>query len=80
MKLKKNIAISESGFLFNPSSGDSFSSNPIGGEILQLLKNGKSIPEIEALLIEKYEVEKSNLSKDIDDFMSQLRENNILDV
>ena len=35
MKLKKNIATSESGFVFNPSTGDSFSLNTIGAEILK---------------------------------------------
>ena len=33
MKIKTNIALSDSGFLFNPSTGDSYSVNPIGQEI-----------------------------------------------
>jgi hypothetical protein len=41
MKLKKDIAISDSGFLFNPSSGDSYSLNPIGVEILKLMQEKK---------------------------------------
>jgi hypothetical protein len=46
MKLKKNIATSESGFVFNPSSGDSFSLNIIGAEILLQMKESKSSDEI----------------------------------
>ena len=39
--LKKNIAVSESGFVFNPTSGDSFSLNTVGTEILKLMKDGR---------------------------------------
>ena len=42
MKLKKNIATSEAGLIFNPGTGDSFSVNSIGSEILAMLK-GKQI-------------------------------------
>ena len=38
MNLRKNIATSESGFIFNPSTGDSFSANPLAAEILLHLK------------------------------------------
>ena len=42
MKLKKNIATSEAGFIFNPGTGDSFSVNNIGSEILVMFKENKS--------------------------------------
>jgi hypothetical protein len=79
MILKKNIATSDSGFIFNPSTGDSYSSNPIGSEILQLLKQGKTINEIKHLILEKYDVEKSQLELDWDDFKSQLKEANLIE-
>jgi hypothetical protein len=79
MKLKKNIATSESGFVFNPSTGDSFSLNTIGAEILLLMKDNKSSEEIKKDILNKYDVEKSLLEKDWDDFMSQLRDNNLLE-
>jgi hypothetical protein len=40
MYLRKNIATSESGFIFNPATGDSFSANPVAAEILLQLKQG----------------------------------------
>ena len=46
MKLKRNIAVSESGFLFDPTSGESYSLNEQGTEILNLLKDKKSDTEI----------------------------------
>lgn len=79
MKLKKNIATSESGFVFNPSSGDSFSLNTIGAEILLQMKESKSSEEIKKDILNRYNVDKSILERDWDDFMSQLKDNNLLE-
>jgi len=79
MKLKKNIATSESGFVFNPSTGDSFSLNTIGAEILLQMKESKSSEEIKKDILNRYEVDDSLLEKDWDDFMAQLRDNNLLE-
>lgn len=79
MRFKKNIATSEAGFIFNPGSGDSFSSNPVGSDILSFLKDDKSRQEITDLICAKYEVEKNRFERDLDDFVSQLREYNLLD-
>jgi len=79
MKLKKNIATSEAGMIFNPGTGDSFSVNSIGGEILTLLKENKSSQEIIDAVSLKYVTEKNQLEKDLDDFLSQLDEYNLLE-
>ena len=79
MKLKKNIATSAEGFIFNPGTGDSFSTNPIGAEILSLLKEEKTMPEIIDSICGKYDVDQSQFEKDLDDFKSQLVDSNILD-
>jgi hypothetical protein len=78
MKLKKNIATSEEGFIFNPGTGDSFSTNPIGAEIIALLKADKSIAVIIDTMCAKYDVDRSQFEKDLDDFKSQLVDSNIL--
>lgn len=79
MRFKKNIATSDTGFVFNPGSGDSFSSNPIGTDIITCIKEDKSRKEIIALICDKYEVESNQLEKDLEDFLSQLREHNLMD-
>ena len=43
MKMRKNIAVSDSGFIFNPGTGDSFSTNPIGMEIISMIKEEKKV-------------------------------------
>jgi hypothetical protein len=79
MKLKKNIATSEAGFIFNPATGDSFSANNVGSEIITLLKENKSHQEISEWVSLKYEVEKIQFEKDMDDFISQLNDYNLLE-
>ncbi len=77
MKIKKNIAISESGFIFNPTTGDSFSTNPIGFEIINLLKEDKSKEEIKAFVLDKYFIDESTFEKDFYDFSTLLQSSQI---
>jgi len=79
MKLRKNIATSEEGFVFNPGTGDSFTTNSIGTEIISLLKDDKSLSAISNTICEKYDVDKNQFEKDLDDFVSQLKESAILE-
>jgi len=79
MKLRKNIATSEEGFIFNPGTGDSFTSNSIGTEIISMLKEDFSLPDIIASICSTYDVEISQFEKDLDDFVSQLKESAILE-
>ncbi|WP_201982970.1 HPr-rel-A system PqqD family peptide chaperone [Hymenobacter rubidus] len=79
MKLKKNIATSESGFIFNPATGDSFSANPLAADILARVKDGQDAAAIKADILEHYDVAPGQLEKDWDDLLAQLREFNLLD-
>lgn len=72
MKIKKNIALSDSGFIFDPSSGNSFTTNPIGLQIIQLLKQGKSQEEIEKEIREEYAVDATTFERDFFDFAGVL--------
>lgn len=73
MKLKTNLAISETGFVFDPSTGDSYTLNPQGVEILELLKKKKNSAEIAKALSEKYDTTVANAEKDIIDFTAMLK-------
>lgn len=76
--IKKNIATNDMGFVFNPATGDSFSSNPTAASIIQFLKEEKSISEIRKLLLETYDTDKATIEKDLDDFINILKEHNLL--
>jgi hypothetical protein len=79
MKVRKNVAISDSGFLFNPSSGDSYSVNPIGQEIIQLLQEEKSESEIMDYILKEYMIDKNTVEKDLYDFLNMLKNYKLTD-
>jgi hypothetical protein len=79
MKLKKNIATSENGFIFNPATGDSFSGNAMASEILLAMKNGDTEAQIKQQLLQKYEVSATQLDRDWEDWILQLKEANLLE-
>lgn len=78
-KLKSNIAISESGFVFDPNTGDSFSMNPIGLEILKLMEAGQSQEEILSVILERYDIDSDMLEHNYFDFLGMLRQFNLLE-
>ena len=79
MKLKKNVATSEAGFVFNPGTGDSFSVNQTGAEIISLFKENRTPEEVIRLVSAKFDVEEKQLEKDLDDFVSQLHIYNLIE-
>lgn len=79
MKLKKNIATSEAGLIFNPGTGDSFSVNEMGKTILSLLKDNISNDDLLGRISEKYDVDRLQLEKDMEDFLTMLREYNLIE-
>jgi len=79
MKLKENIAVSESGFLFDPNSGDSFSVNSTGKEILGMLSKDMSMSEIESAVLATYDIDQKTFSRYMDDFSHALRRFNLVE-
>lgn len=77
MKIKKNVAISESGFIFDAARGYSYSTNDTGGEILGWLKEGKSKSEILDALMEAYLTDRATAEKDLEDFIQVLQQFNL---
>lgn len=79
MRVRKNIATSEEGFLFNPTTGDSFSTNAIGAEIIMLMKKDIPLIQVVETICNKYDVDKSLFERDIEEFSLQLKEYSILE-
>jgi len=69
----KTLAISDSGFIFDPSSGDAFNTNDTGVHIINLLKEGKDFNELMDILIEEYEVSEDELEADLLDYIQTLK-------
>jgi PqqD family protein of HPr-rel-A system len=73
MKINSKIAVSESGFVFDSSTGDSYSLNPIGIEIIEMIKKGLPNDKIKSELMEKYDVSPTLLEKSCDEFIDTLK-------
>jgi hypothetical protein len=72
MDIKKNIAISDSGFVFNPNNGDSFTLNPIGLEIVRLIQDSLNDQSIVTSILENYSIDESTVEKDLYDFKKSI--------
>lgn len=74
------LAISDSGFVFDPYSGTSFSTNAAGLVLLDCLKNGDSRADIITALRDAFDVieDEDDLTRDIDEFVRALRQHHIV--
>ena len=57
-----------------------FITDQIGGEILQLIEQGKDLPEILSMLCDNYDGDEQMIEKDVLDFTDELKSNNIINV
>ncbi len=78
MKIKSNIAISDNGFVFNPVTGESFTANPTGLEIMNLIRRGAEAKEITESLCEVFQVESTQAERDLQDFIEMMRQYHLL--
>ena len=79
MKIKDNIAISETGFVFNPTTGDSFTLNETGRKVIALINEGKTIEQTAKVLKETFDVDDTTLERYLFDFVYDLRINKLLE-
>jgi len=78
-RLSSNLAISDNGFLFLSTTGETFTVNEIGKIILKDLKNGNDFKTISDKIINEYEVEEKILERDLEDFFNQLNTYNLIE-
>jgi hypothetical protein len=75
----KELAVSDSGFVFDPCSGGTFSVNATGLAILGALKEERGPAEIIAVLEQSFEVVgQRDLRRDLDEFVHLLRQNGLV--
>lgn len=71
----RELALSDSGFVFDPLTGHTFTVNPSGLFILRLLKDGVAEAEVAAKLVEAFDLEPGeDPLRDLQDFILQLRD------
>ena len=71
----RDLALSDSGFVFDPMTGHSFTVNATGLCVLQGLKEGQTPEAIVARLTSGFETDSGeDAARDVQDFIMQLRE------
>jgi len=79
MRLQR-LAVNDEGFAFDPQSGESFTINQTGREILSQMVRGDSFEVIAIDLSDQYQVEKRSVTSDLQDYIQQLRSLGLVEV
>lgn len=66
--------------LLEPESGEYFTLNSVGADMLELMQQGKSAPEIAQHIATDYDVPTAQVQADLDELLKQLEEANLADV
>jgi PqqD family protein of HPr-rel-A system len=74
----KDLAISETGFLFDPMSGATFTVNAAGACILSCLREGRSRSAIIERLRTTFTIDHADLDSDLGEFVRLLVQQGIL--
>lgn len=77
MKIKPSIAINDNGFLFDPGTGESYTTNSVAREIIFMMKQHMPLEQIKVAMLEKYEVDDVTFEKNLIDFLAMLRHYNL---
>ncbi len=76
--MHENLALSENGFLFDTRTGNTYSLNRTGTFLLRRLIDGTARDELEACLIDRFDVERETASHDVEQFLFLLRDLRII--
>jgi Coenzyme PQQ synthesis protein D (PqqD) len=68
----QSLAIAQSGFVFDPRTGSSFSTNPVSSLILRRLQERTSPLEIVRELVRETGAEERAVRADLDSFLGEL--------
>ena len=78
MKIPEEVKISDNGFVFNSKTGDSFSLNPIGLELIKNIQDEKEFETLKTEMIAKYEIDDLTFEKDFYEFCALLKHHQII--
>lgn len=73
-----SLAISDSGFVFDPVTGHSFTTNEVGIQILEKLKKNMLKDDLIEELCAEYDVSYDEADQDVEDFIANLRNNYLI--
>ena len=78
MKITGEIKISDNGFVFNSKTGDSFTLNPFGLELMKYIETEKDFGLIKTEILDKYDIDDLSFEKDFYEFCALLKHHQII--
>lgn len=73
-----SLAISPTGFVFDPRSGATFTVNDTGRTIIESLRDGKGLDATVTLLAGSFDAGRSDLRRDVLEYVRLLRDQGLL--
>ncbi len=73
-----SLAISPSGFVFDPRTGATFSVNPVGRVLLEGIRDGQGLAALVDTLGDHFQVTDADLSRDVLEFAQSLKDQGLL--
>ncbi|MFA5816410.1 MAG: PqqD family protein [Bacteroidales bacterium] len=78
-RVKSGLRISDQGMVFDPSTGESFTLNPIGLAILKLMVEGADEDRIFEIMSKDYQITEAEFDRYFVDFISVLKSCQLLE-
>jgi hypothetical protein len=78
MKRLGDLALSDTGFAFDPCSGSTYTINATGLCVLQAMKEGLARDAIGARVRERFQARDADVARDVDDFVALLRQHGLV--
>jgi hypothetical protein len=75
----QNLAMNDNGFIFDPNTGYSYTSNETGLYILKLMSMGKTKAEIRTAIMAEYDVSEDNFDSDYEHYLLMLEALNLVE-
>lgn len=72
------LAMNDSGFAFDPTSGESYTLNVVARQIIDYLKEDDDLQIVTLKLVEKFDVDFEQAYQDVHEFVEQLKSYRLL--
>ena len=73
MRRCTHLALNDQGFVFDPTTGESYVVNPVGLAILEQLREGRGEGDIVTGIAERFGVDDAEARRGVGDFLARLR-------
>ena len=75
----RDIAVSDSGFVFDPHSGVTYTVNATGRAVIDAIREGLDRDDIVEILDDGFDTEGADLHRDVDEFVHLLKRAGLVD-